>query len=367
MDSADYDETAPAESPASDNALLQIQGLRTHFKTPLGVVHAVDGVNLSVAKGETLGLVGESGSGKTVLARSIMRLFPKDNVISEGQIDFEGSDLMMLRPDQLRHIYGPRIAMVFQDPMTSLHPVLKIGFQITEGLRWHKKVSKADARSMAIELLRSVHISEPISRLDQYPHELSGGMRQRVMIAIAIACGPALLLADEPTTALDVTVQAQILDLLEDQQRQHRMAMVFTTHDLGVVATRTHTIAVMYAGKIVEKATTRGLFAQPLHPYTEGLILCMPRLGQPKQEQLRTIAGQPPSLIDPTGGCRFAPRCPYVKERCRIEEPPLRTVVSGHEVACWYPVGSLARQRTDEGCDDHGSATVTSHSNEIGL
>jgi oligopeptide/dipeptide ABC transporter ATP-binding protein len=277
-----------------------------------------------------------------------MRLFPQDNVVAEGQILFEGQDLMKLRPEELRHVYGPRIAMVFQDPMTSLHPVLKLGTQLTEGLRLHKKLSKTEARHVAVELLRSVRIPEPESRLDQYPHELSGGMRQRVMIAIAMACTPALLLADEPTTALDVTVQAQILDLLEDQQQQRHMAIVLTTHDLGVVATRTDSIAVMYAGKVVEKTTTRRLFAQPLHPYTEALIECMPRLGQPSHETLRTIGGQPPSLINPSEGCRFAPRCPYVGERCYREEPPLTEAAPGHEVACWYPLSSPRVQRTRE-------------------
>jgi peptide/nickel transport system ATP-binding protein len=356
---------AQAEIPSGGDVLLQIQGLRTLFATPRGVVHAVDGVDLSVARGETLGLVGESGSGKTVLARSIMRLFPLDNVTTDGQILFEGRDLMTLGPKQLRDIYGPRIAMVFQDPMMSLHPVLKIGSQITEGLRWHKKASKADARDMAIDLLRSVRIPEPVSRLDQYPHELSGGMRQRVMIAIAMACGPALLLADEPTTALDVTIQAQILDLLEDQQQQRHMAIVLATHDLGVVATRTHTIAVMYAGKIVERTATRSLFAQPLHPYTEGLIQCMPRLDQPSHLQLRTIGGQPPSLINPGIGCRFAPRCAYAQERCRVEEPPLSDVVAGHEVACWYPLGSVALRRGGRGSEGSLNTSETDAVGEV--
>ena len=321
--------------------LLDVRDVKTKFRTARGLVRAVDGVSFSVDRGQTLGVVGESGSGKTVLARSIMGLLPAHNVVREGQVLFEGRDLIPLTARDMRSVWGAEIAMVFQDPMTSLNPVVKIGRQIAEGLRVHRDMSKDQARDTAVELLRSVKIPEADRRLKQFPHELSGGMRQRVMIAIAIACGPRLLMADEPTTALDVTVQAQILDVLQEKQRERDMAMILVTHDLGVVAGRTDEIAVMYAGKVVEKAPTRVLFAEMKMPYTEALLKSIPRLENPSHTRLLAITGRPPDLVSPPPGCNFAPRCPYAQERCHIEEPPLMPGQTfGHEFACWYPVGT---------------------------
>ena len=338
---SDLDYLEPGTDPGSSNALLEVRDLKTGFRTARGLVRAVDGVSLSVDRGQTLGVVGESGSGKTVLSRSIMGLLPAHNVVREGQVVFDGRDLVGLDPKSIRHIWGAEVAMVFQDPMTSLNPVVKIGRQIGEGLRLHLEMSKEQARETSVELLRSVKIPEPARRLDQYPHELSGGMRQRVMIAIAIACGPKLLMADEPTTALDVTVQAHILDLLQEKQRERDMAMILVTHDLGVVAGRTSEIAVMYAGKIVERAPTRTLFAEMRMPYTEALLRSIPRIEYPSHTRLLAITGRPPDLANPPIGCNFAPRCPYAQERCRVEEPPLMPAdTPGHEFACWYPVGT---------------------------
>jgi peptide/nickel transport system ATP-binding protein len=320
---------------------LDVRDLKTSFRTARGLVRAVDGVSFSVDRGQTIGVVGESGSGKTVLSRSIMGLLPAKNVVREGSVTFDGRNLVGLSASDMRHIWGAEIAMVFQDPMTSLNPVVKIGRQITEGLRLHLDMSKSRARETAVELLRSVKIPEAERRLEQYPHELSGGMRQRVLIAIAIACGPKLLMADEPTTALDVTVQSHILDVLKEKQRERDMAMILVTHDLGVVAGRTDEIAVMYAGKIVEKAPTKVLFAEMKMPYTEALMKSIPRIEQPSHTRLLAITGRPPDLVSPPPGCNFAPRCPYAQERCRIEEPPLMPGDSpGHDFACWYPVGT---------------------------
>jgi peptide/nickel transport system ATP-binding protein len=330
---------APARP--GNGPLLDVRDLKTRFRTGRGLVRAVDGVSLSVDRGHTLGVVGESGSGKTVLSRSIMGLLPGHNVIVEGEVIFDGQDLVGLSARDMRDIWGAEIAMVFQDPMTSLNPVVKIGRQIAEGLRLHLGMTKARARETAVELLRSVKIPEPERRLDQFPHVLSGGMRQRVMIAIAIACGPKLLMADEPTTALDVTVQAQILDVLQEKQRERDMAMILVTHDLGVVAGRTDEIAVMYAGKIVERAPTHTLFAEMRMPYTEALLKSIPRIGYPSHTRLLAITGRPPDLVSPPPGCNFAPRCPYAQERCHVEEPPLMPAETpGHEFACWYPVGT---------------------------
>jgi peptide/nickel transport system ATP-binding protein len=337
----EMDYLEPSTPRGADQPLLEVVDLKTSFRTARGFVRAVDGVSLSVERGQTLGVVGESGSGKTVLSRSIMGLLPAHNVVREGHVYFEGQDLVGLRPPDMRHIWGAEIAMVFQDPMTSLNPVIKIGRQIGEGLRLHLKMSKDRARETAVELLRSVKIPEPERRLDQFPHELSGGMRQRVMIAIAIACGPKLLMADEPTTALDVTVQAHILDVLQEKQRERDMAMMLVTHDLGVVAGRTDEIAVMYAGKVVEKAPTRTLFAEMKMPYTEALLKSIPRIEYPSHTRLLAITGRPPDLVAPPPGCNFAPRCPYAQERCRVEEPPLMPAdTPGHEFACWFPVGT---------------------------
>jgi peptide/nickel transport system ATP-binding protein len=321
--------------------LLEVRDLRTHFVTALGTVRAVDGVNLTLERGQTLGVVGESGSGKTILARSIMGLLPKRNVIRGGSVQFEGVELTTMSLRERRKIWGREMAMVFQDPMTSLNPVMKIGRQITESLRVHLGMSRADADDTAERLLSDVGIPEPRRRLSEYPHQLSGGMRQRVTIAIALACGPTMLFADEPTTALDVTVQAQILDLLADQQRDRNMSMMLVTHDLGVVAGRTDEIAVMYAGRIVERAPTRVLFAEMKMPYTEALVKSIPKLENPSHTKLEIIGGRPPDLIRPPAGCKFAPRCPYARERCKVEEPPLvEAETPGHEYACWYPVGS---------------------------
>ncbi|HET9690380.1 MAG TPA: ABC transporter ATP-binding protein [Acidimicrobiales bacterium] len=334
--------TTRSRPPAGrDVPLLDVVDLHTNFRTEHAVVRAVDGVSLTLEQGRTLGVVGESGSGKTVLSRSIMGLLPRRNVIRRGQVLFEGDDIAQLDEERLSRIWGARMAMVFQDPMTSLNPVVRIGRQLTEHVRLHNKVSKAHATERAVELLDSVGIPEPKRRLDEYPHQLSGGMRQRVMIAIALACSPKLLLADEPTTALDVTVQSQILDLLSAQQRERDMAMVLVTHDLGVVAGRTDDIAVMYAGKIVEKAPTRTLFANMRMPYTEALIQSIPRLANPSHSRLNVIPGRPPDMGNPPAGCRFAPRCAYAQDRCREEQPPLVAADQpGHAYACWYPVGT---------------------------
>jgi len=326
----------PLEGP-----LLEIEDVKTHFKSPRGLVRAVDGVSFSLERGRTLGIVGESGSGKTVLARSIMGLLPKKNVVRAGSIRFENREIGNLGADEMRHIWGSQMSMVFQDPMTSLNPVMRVGKQITESLLYHLDISRSYANELAYALLESVGIPEPQRRLREYPHQLSGGMRQRVMIAIALACGPKLLFADEPTTALDVTVQAQILDLLQSQQRERFMAMILVTHDLGVVAGRADETAVMYAGKVVEKAPTSVLFTEMKMPYTEALLESIPKLGDKSHTRLRTIGGRPPVLINPPAACRFAPRCPYVQDKCRQEEPPLIPgPAPGHEFRCWFPVGT---------------------------
>ena len=335
-------ESFPDRRPAGE-ALLEVLDLKTHFVTERGVVRAVDGVSLSIERGKTLGIVGESGSGKTVLARSIMGLLPGTNVRREGKVLFEGQDLMALSSRDLRDIWGAEIAMVFQDPMTSLNPVVKIGRQITETLEHHLRIDKESAKQDAIAQLNSVGIPEAARRFDEYPHQLSGGMRQRVTIAIALSCGPKLLLADEPTTALDVTVQSQILDLLQSAQRERFMAMILVTHDLGVVAGRTDEIVVMYAGKVVERAPTSTLFTDMKMPYTESLVASIPRIEQPSHTRLRAIAGRPPDLVNPPAGCRFANRCPYAQPNCLEEEPPLVPAPTpGHVFRCWFPVGTPA-------------------------
>jgi oligopeptide/dipeptide ABC transporter ATP-binding protein len=329
--------------PPSGRVLLDVDGLATYFNTPMGTVKAVDGVSFTLERGRTLGLVGESGCGKSVLSRSIMGLLPSRNVTRKGVISFDGHRLDQMGPAEMRSFWGTQLAMVFQDPMTSLNPVMRIGKQITESLDFHFDMDRSEAQETALALLRSVNIPEPARRLRQYPHELSGGMRQRVVIAVALACGPKLLFADEPTTALDVTVQAQILDLLRQQQRDREMAMVLVSHDLGVVAGHTDEIAVMYAGQIVEKAPTKSLFAKMRMPYTAALVQSIPRLENPSHTRLNVIAGRPPDLIDPPKGCRFAARCPYVQDRCRQEQPPLIEADDpGHVYRCWYPVGTDA-------------------------
>ncbi len=328
-----------ASPHAANSPLLDVRSLSTSFRTERGVVHAVDDVSFVLERGKTLGVVGESGSGKTVLSRSVMGLLPKRNVIREGQVLFEGTDVIGFDEKQMSEVWGAEMAMIFQDPMTSLNPVMKIGKQITESLRHHLGVDKDEANATAVALLRQVGIPEPERRLSEYPHQLSGGMRQRVTIAIALACGPKILFADEPTTALDVTVQAQILDLLDDLQRDRHMAMILVSHDLGVVASRTDEIMVMYGGRVVEKAPTAELFRNVRMPYTEALLRSIPRLEHPSHTRLEAIPGRPPNLLSPPPGCNFAPRCRYVQEKCLIEEPPVETV-DGHSWRCWYPVGT---------------------------
>ncbi|MFA5564588.1 MAG: ABC transporter ATP-binding protein [Acidimicrobiia bacterium] len=330
-----------APKAADSGHLLEVHNLKTHFITARGRVRAVDGVSFSLDRGKTIGIVGESGSGKTVLSRSVMNLLPRNNVVRDGTVLFEGKDITGLSNKEMRDIWGIDIAMVFQDPMTSLNPVVRIGRQITESLRFHLDLSAADANKTAVSLLRSVNIPEPEKRLKEYPHQLSGGMRQRVTIAIALACGPKLLMADEPTTALDVTVQAQILNLLAEQQRERDMGMVLVTHDLGVVAGRTDEIVVMYGGKVVEKAPTSVLFSNVKMPYTEALLRSIPKIDDPSHTRLKVIGGRPPDLINPPKGCNFSPRCPYAQEKCHVEEPPLQDAETpGHQFACWYPVGT---------------------------
>ena len=336
------EDSGAARAPTG-RTLLDVDDLATHFTTPRGTVKAVDGVSFTLDRGRTLGLVGESGCGKSVLSRSIMGLLPSRNVVRRGAISFDGHRLDQMGPAELRSYWGTQLAMVFQDPMTSLNPVMRIGKQITESLQFHFDMDRKDAKESALALLRSVNIPEPGRRLRQYPHELSGGMRQRVVIAVALACGPNLLFADEPTTALDVTVQAQILDLLRQQQRDRDMAMVLVTHDLGVVAGHTDEIAVMYAGQIVEQAPTKTLFAKMRMPYTAALVESIPRLENASHTRLNVIAGRPPDLIDPPRGCRFAARCPYAQDRCREEQPPLIEAEDpGHVYRCWFPVGTDA-------------------------
>jgi len=320
--------------------LLEVTDLRTSFRTPRGIVRAVDGVSFTLERGRTVGIVGESGSGKTVLSRSIMGLLPRATTLRSGSVRYEGVEVLELDAEAMRPLWGAEMAMVFQDPMTSLNPVVRIGRQITEGLQLHLGMSKDEAEQTGVALLGSVGIPEPAQRMREYPHQLSGGMRQRVTIAIALACGPKLLMADEPTTALDVTVQAQILDLLAEQQTERYMAMVLVTHDLGVVAGRTDEIIVMYGGRIVEQAPTAKLFGNVKMPYTEALLGSIPRIDDPSHTRLAAIAGRPPDLINPPAGCNFAPRCPYVQERCLVEEPPLVEDSPGHVYRCWYPVGS---------------------------
>ena len=323
----------------SDEPLLVVENLHTSFRTGRGTVHAVDGVSLTVAAGTTLGIVGESGSGKTVLARSIMGLLPPRDVIRSGTVHFAGHDLTAMDDKQLRQVWGAELSMIFQDPMTALNPVKRIGKQITESLRLHMGMDGKEARANAIELLRQVGIPSPEVRVRWYPFQLSGGMRQRVMIAIALACAPRLVMADEPTTGLDVTVQAQILDLLAELQRERHMAVILVTHDLGVVATRADDIIVMYAGQIVERAPTHTLFRDTKMPYTRALMDSIPRLADPSGVRLDAIAGRPPDLIHPPEGCRFAPRCHFAQDKCREQEPPLRTVGSpDHLFACWFPL-----------------------------
>ena len=323
--------------------ILEVENLVTEFATPAGPLRAVDNVSFTLRRGQALGIVGESGSGKSVTARSIMRLLPKSNVHTSGKVVMNGIDMMSLSPRELRAVWGPEVAMVFQDPLGSLNPVMRIGQQVVEGLRAHHGVSKKEARATALALLASVGIPSPEVRVDEYPHQLSGGMRQRVVIAIALACGPKLLIADEPTTALDVTVQAQILDLLQEQQKERFMPLILITHDLGVVAGRTDEVIVMYAGRIMERAPTSVLFRDMKMPYTESLFRSIPKIEYPSHTRLATIPGRPPNMVDPPKGCKFADRCRYAQERCHEEEPELTPALDrNHLYRCFYPVGTEA-------------------------
>jgi oligopeptide/dipeptide ABC transporter ATP-binding protein len=316
-------------------ALLEVRNLRTSFLTAGGVVRAVDGVSWSIEEGETVALVGESGCGKSVTALSIMRLVaPPAGRIEGGEILYKGRDLLRLDEQEMRRVRGGDIGMVFQEPMTSLNPVLTIGRQLTEGLEIHLKMPPEAARARAIELLGMVGIPDPQRRLSQYPHHFSGGMRQRMMIAMALACNPSLILADEPTTALDVTIQAQILELMRDLSQRLGVAMLIITHNLGVVARYADRVNVMYAGRIVEQASASELYANPRHPYTLGLLRSVPRLDEPRRARLDPIEGQPPDLTRLPAGCAFAPRCAYRSERCG-EVPALHAVGEGHGAACW--------------------------------
>ena len=314
-------------------ALLEVEGLRTQFATSAGTVRAVDGVSFAIERGEVLGLVGESGCGKSVTSLSIMRLVPPPGAVVAGRVRLEGEDLLDKDAEAMRRVRGARIAMVFQEPMTSLNPVFTIGNQIAGAVLAHAGGSRRAAWERAVEMLDRVQVPSPRQRARDYPHQLSGGLRQRAMIALALAPGPQLLIADEPTTALDVTIQAQILDLLRRLQAERGMAVLLITHDLGVVAELCHRVAIIYAGRIVEMAPVAGIFGSPLHPYTRGLLRCLPhpsRFGQP----LSSIEGAPPDLRETRAGCPFAPRCPHVLPSCRQEEPALVERKPGHFVAC---------------------------------
>ena len=314
--------------------LLEVKGLRTHFFSDDGVVKAVDGLDFTLEKGKTLGIVGESGCGKSVSALSIMRLISPPGRIVEGEILFESRDLIQLPEEAMREIRGNNISMIFQEPMTCLNPVFTVGDQIMEAIRLHQGASKAEARHRAIELLETVKIPAADTRVDEYPHQMSGGMRQRVMIAMALACNPKLLIADEPTTALDVTIQAQILDLLKELQREFGMSIILITHDLGVIAEIADDVVVMYASKAVEHAVAEELYAEPLHPYTHGLFKSRPALGMSKEEELNVIPGTVPNPLRFPSGCKFHPRCPLAVDRCKEVEPQLRDLKPHHLVAC---------------------------------
>ena len=321
---------------AETDALLAVEGLKTVFETGAGAFPAVDGVSFTVRAGRTLAIVGESGSGKSVTALSIMRLVPEPpGRIVAGAVRFEGEDLLTKPRAEIEDIRGARISMIFQEPMTSLNPVHRVGHQIAESLRRHRSVSAAAARARAIEMLRLVRIPSPEIRVDEYPHQLSGGMRQRVMIAMALACDPALLIADEPTTALDVTIQAQILALLRDLQRRLGTAIILITHNLGVVAEAADEVAVMYAGRLVERGPVASVFADAQHPYTLGLLASLPRLDA-DVARLQTIPGTVPHPAQAPAGCRFSPRCALADARCHAAAPPLAAIAPGHDVACWH-------------------------------
>ena len=319
--------------------LLDVKNLSTYFSTDDGLVKAVNDVSFDINEGETLGLVGESGCGKSVSALSILRLIPNPpGKIVEGQITFDGQDLLSLDESGICGVRGNKISMIFQEPMTSLNPVYTIGKQLAEPLELHKNMNKEVAWNEAVELLKKVQIPEPELRVNAYPHQFSGGMRQRAMIAMGMSCIPKMIIADEPTTALDVTIQAQLLELLKNLSRDFGTSLIIITHNLGVVARYADRINVMYAGRIVEKASARDLYKDPRHPYTIGLMLSVPRLDEDVKKKLIPIEGQPPDLLAIPPGCAFHPRCPYAFEKCRIETPELETIADNHEIACWIDV-----------------------------
>jgi peptide/nickel transport system ATP-binding protein len=325
-------------SQATGKSILEVKDLRTYFYTRDGVVRSVDGVSFSVSEGETLAIVGESGCGKSVTSLSLLRLIPSPpGKIVSGSVLYHGKDLLKLSEDEMRDIRGDKISMIFQEPMTSLNPVLTIGRQIGEVLELHRHCTKEQAHERILELLKLVNISEPERRINEYPHQLSGGMRQRIMIAMALACDPEILIADEPTTALDVTIQAQILNLIRELRDRTRAAIILITHDLGVVAEMAQRVVVMYAGRKVEEASVFDLFAKPMHPYTLGLLNSMPRLDDSSSKRLVEIPGMVPSMRTEIVGCAFAPRCPEVSERCLLESPTLKDYGNEHWVACWNP------------------------------
>ena len=333
----------PTATSHARGKVLEVEDIRTRFHTRDGTVHAVNGISFDLDEGELLGVVGESGSGKSVTMMSMLKLLPMPPAeIVSGRVRFEGEDLIALDPKELRRVRGAEVGFVFQDPMTSLNPVLTVGYQLTEPLRVHLGMSRADARMRAVELLERVGIPAAASRLDEFPHRFSGGMRQRVMIAIALACSPKVLIADEPTTALDVTIQAQILDVVKRLRRESGTAIIWITHDLGVMAGLADRVMVMYGGLVVERASAPKLYKHPRHPYTRGLLSTLPRLDGTRGERLESIPGQPPNLTEPPSACPFAPRCGHAFERCWGENPALKTVADGHEVACWLEAGTGA-------------------------
>ena len=326
---------------------LTVEDLYVRFPTSRGTVEAVNGVTFTLEKGQMLGIVGESGSGKSVTAKTLMNLLPRTAEV-DGNITFEGDDVRAVAKERRKHFWGVKMTMVFQDPMTSLNPVKRCGEQITETLRYHLGDDKSTAKKKAIDLLEQVGVPEPSKRVDQYPHELSGGLRQRVVIAMALACEPSLLIADEPTTAVDVTVQKRLLDLLDGLRRDRGMSMILITHDLGVARGRCDDVAVMYGGRLVERAPTETLFADSRHPYTEALLRTIPRIDQPSHTRLEPIAGRPPELIDPAEECAFAPRCRYAQPDCLEAIPPVGGVRGQHEFACFHPANTdRGRQALD--------------------
>ncbi|HEX2032473.1 MAG TPA: ABC transporter ATP-binding protein [Actinomycetota bacterium] len=328
--------------------LLEIRDLKVYFPTDDGLVKAVDGVSLRVDEGQTLGVVGESGSGKSVTFLTVMGLITRPQAQIEGRVLFRGRDLLRLPTEEMRHIRGSEISMIFQDPMSSLHPYYRVGTQIAEAIRAHETTGRREARDRAVEMLRLVGIPRPRERADQFPHEFSGGMRQRAMIAMALALNPDLLIADEPTTALDVTVQAQILDLIARLKEEFRASVIIITHDLGVVAEHADDVLVMYAGRPAEYGTRNDIYYGAHHPYTWGLLRSLTHLDQPKVERLRAIPGLPPSLIFVPPGCQFHPRCPYVMDVCKIEIPPLLSADGKHASACHIPLAEKERIFRDE-------------------